>query len=131
MFINTTLGPDDVYCSLNLTKDDCLVNSKNNNCCWFNFDYDSKEHWYTPEINQCFDWSYMIRSAKFAIFPDSFHTVSDNEFCTAVGTTCENIQLDNFKDVWEFVVKHKALHIKTWKGLTCRNSQIEVRNSRT
>ena len=131
MFINTIPGPDDVYCSLNMTKDDCLVNSKNNDCCWFHFDYNNRAGWYTPPIDQCFDWSYMVRSAKFVLFPDRFNTVSDSEFCTFVGTTCESIQLDNFKDVWEFVRVQEKLHIYNWYSLDCRNSQIETRNSRT
>lgn len=86
---------DNVYCSLNLEKNECISQTTNGNCCWLTFVH---KNGYGRPIDGCFDYRFIVNSLKFITNPKNFDTMTDEQVCSQLGMQCTSISKSNFLD---------------------------------
>lgn len=100
--IGSSLQVDHEYCSLNLSKDECLTQTNNKDCCWLTFTH---KNGYGRDIDGCFDYHFIVNSLKFIINPKAFDTMSDSDICTKLDYQCAAVTKDNFLDFFRSALK--------------------------
>lgn len=110
---------DDEYCSLNLSKDECINQTKNGDCCWLEFNH---QNGYGRPIQGCFDYRFMVNSIKFVTNPKGFDAMSDSEVCSKLGYQCSAVSKDNFLDFFNKVpTKADITKITQVNSAQCHN----------
>lgn len=115
---HATLQVDDEYCSLNLSKDECLTATKNKDCCWLTFTH---ENGYGRDIDGCFDYRFIVNSLKFVTNPKGFDTMSDADICSKVGQSCTSVTRDNFIEFFKAAPSQSSTKIKVVSSAQCHN----------
>lgn len=114
-----SLQVDDEYCSLNLSKDECVTKTKNGDCCWLTFTH---QNGYGRDIDGCFDYRFIVNSLKFVANPKGFDTMSDGEICTKLGQSCTSVTKANFESFFKSAASHTTVtKITAVNSVQCHN----------
>lgn len=103
---SVSLQVDDEYCSLNLTQDECIAQTKNRDCCWLEFNH---QNGYGRPISGCFDYRFMVNSIKFITNPKGFDTMTDSEVCSKLDYQCTSVTKENFLEFFSKVPPKAAI----------------------
>jgi hypothetical protein len=114
-----SLQVDDEYCSLNLSKDECVSKTKNGDCFWLTFTH---QNGYGRDIDGCFDYRFIVNSLKFVVNPKGFDTMSDGEICQKLGQSCTSVTKTNFESFFKSAPAYSSITKITAVGsVQCHN----------